>query len=265
MITLSVGIITRNRKEMLMRCLTSVYESIKNISMEVIVTDNDSIDGTSEMINQEFSEVHLIANKVNMGVAKSRNQIIDRYRGEYLLLLDDDTEILSSNFVDLISYMEKHRNVGVIGCRILTPDKKIYPSARAFPLPRNIFAKRLSFVPSICLGKLLDGYQYAFKEDKKPSVVDFVIGAFQLIKRGAQERVGVLDRIMNYGFQDADFCARMLKCGFLTVYYPDFTIIQHKGVVSDRMAGKYLLYYIRSYTWLYWKHRTLIKKSHPLR
>lgn len=259
--TLSIGIITRNRKNMLRRCLASIYNEIKGISMEVIVIDNYSLDGTPAMIKKEFNNVILVANKSNMGVARSRNQIIDRYLGKYLLILDDDTKILSSNFEDLISYMEKHANVGVLGCRILNPDHHVYPSARTLPRPRDIFLNRLSFLPFVKFSVLPNGYQNALNEDQTPRTVGFVMGAFQLINRTAQERVGMLDGIMTYGFEDADFCARMRKCGFITIFYPGFDIIHYKGIVSERTFSKYMLYFIKSYIWFYLKHRSLIRKS----
>lgn len=263
--TLSIGIITRNRKDMLRRCLESIYSEIQGISMEVVVIDNNSYDETPEMIIKDFNNVVLVANKINMGVAKGRNQIIDRYLGKYLLIIDDDTKILSSNFEDLISYMEIHKNVGVIGCRILTPEKNVYPSARTFPMPKDIILRRLTFLPFFKHQLLPECYQHALVDHQAPKVVDFVMGAFQLIKRKAQERVGMLDGIMNYGFQDADFCARMIKAGFLTVYYPKFTIIHYQGVVSERMFSKYALYYIRSYVWFCCKHRELMKRFALLR
>ena len=257
----SIGIITRNRKKMLRTCLASIYEKIREISMEVIVVDNNSKDGTPEMVQNEFANAQLIVNRVNKGVAKTRNQIIERYHGEYLLLIDDDIEIQSSNFRDLIVYMQNNKEVGIIGCRILTPDKQIYLSARTLPSLTNILAKRFYFLPFFNNNHLLDGYRHSLTQDTRPIVVDFVIGAFQLIRRDAQRKVGYLDGIMNYGFQDADFCARMKKSGFLTVYYPGFEIVHYKGIVSERMFSKYVFYYLRSYAWLYLKHHDLMRKN----
>ena len=162
--TLTIGIITRNRKDMLRGCLASIYNEIQGIDMEVIVIDNNSLDETPEMIKKEFNDVILVENNINKGVAISRNQIIDRYLGKYLLILDDDTKILSSNFQDIISYMENHNNVGVLGCRILTSDYEVYPSARSFPRPQDVFLNRLSFLPFVKFRVLPNGYQYPLKQ-----------------------------------------------------------------------------------------------------
>lgn len=259
---LSIGIITRNRKNMLKRCLSSVYKEIQGIDMEVIVIDNNSNDDTPDMIRTEFKDVILIENRDNMGVARGRNQIIERYLGKYLLILDDDTKILSSNFKDLILYMENDKNIGVVGCCILTPGNEVYPSARSFPRPVDIFLNRLSFLPFVKLKVLPEGYQHALKKDQSPMTVDFVMGAFQLISRFAQQTTGLLDKKMKYGFEDADFCANMIKLGFYTVYYPNFKIIHYKGTVSESMLSKYTLYFIKSYLRFYQKHRDIIKKQH---
>lgn len=259
MLPLSVSIITRNRKDMLRRCLISICEKIQDIDYEIIVVDNHSTDGTNQMMMNEFAKVVLINSKTNLGVAGGRNKIIDIYKGKYLLFLDDDTEILSSNFNELIDVMEKNQNIGVVGCSIITPEGKIYPSARRFPKPTNIVARKLSFLPFLKNSSLLKPYRGFYTKDKKPIEVDFVIGAFQLVKREAQGKVGKLDEIMKFGFQDADYCARIKKANFSVWYYPAFEALHYKGVVSDRLFSKYVLYYLRSYCWLYLKHRDLMK------
>jgi hypothetical protein len=257
MLTLSVSIITRNREDILKRCLFSIYNKIKDIDYEVIVVDNHSSDGTVQMIMNEFSNVILIKNKVNLGVAGGRNKILDIYQGNFLLFLDDDTEILSPNFRELIDFMKK-KDIGITGCRIITNDK-IYPSARKFPKPINVIAKRLSFIPFLKKSSLLRPYREFLIEDKNPVEVDWVMGAFQLMKREAQEKVGKLDEIMKFGFEDADYCARMKKSSYTVWYYPAFEVIHYKGVVSERTFSKYTLYFLRSYFWFYLKHRDLMR------
>ena len=257
---LSIGIITYNRKDLLRKCLLSVFEKIGKIASEIIIVDNNSKDGTQKMIEKEFkNKVVLITNKINKGVAGGRNQILKRYKGKYLLLIDDDTEIMSTNILEMIDYMEKNKKVGILGCKILTPDNQIYPSARRFPRPANVIAKKLSFLPLFKNSSLLTLYKQVFSQIKFPKKVDFVIGAFQSIRREVTEKIGLLDERMKFGFEDADYCARAIKAGFEVVYYPFFTIKHYKGIVSDRTFSKFLLYYVRSYLLFYLKHKDLLK------
>jgi len=258
-ITLSIGIITRNRKNMLKSCLFSIFENIKNIDKEIIVVDNNSNDGTTEMIKREFNEVCLIVNRVNKGVAGARNQIIKCYKGKYIMLIDDDTEILSSNISEVIDYMKKNKKIGILGCKTLTPDNQVYPSARKFPRPANIIAKKFSFLPLLKNSLLLTPYKQVSSQIKFPKKVDFVIGAFQLIRREVPEKIGILDERMKFGFQDADYCARAAKAGFDVVYYPSFKIKHYKGIISDRLLSIFSLYYVRSYLLFYLKHHDLLK------
>lgn len=257
--TLSISIITKNRKDILRQCLDSIYEKIQGIDYEIIVVDNNSNDGTSHMIMNEYKDVVFIKNKINLGVAGGRNVIIDVYKGDYLLFLDDDTKILTTNVKEMLDFMETNQNIGIVGCGVLTPEGEIYSSARRFPKPSNIIAKKFSFLPFLNKSNLMNPYKEVFSTDKQPKKVDFVIGAFQLIKRSAQKNIGKLDNIMKFGFQDADYCARIIKAGYQVWYYPTFEIIHYKGDVSDRVFSKFVFYYLRSYPWFYMKHRDLIR------
>ncbi|RLA87680.1 MAG: hypothetical protein DRG20_07245 [Deltaproteobacteria bacterium] len=257
---LSIGIITYNRKDLLRKCLLSVFEKIGKIASEIIIVDNNSKDGTQKMIEKEFkTKVVLITNKINKGVAGGRNQILKRYKGKYLLLIDDDTEIMSTNILKMIDYMKKNKKVGILGCKILTPENQVYSSARKFPRPANILARKLSALSIFKNTSLLKPYKQILPETYFPKRVDFVIGACQLIKRETQEKIGLLDERMKFGFEDADYCARAIKAGFEVVYYPFFAIKHYKGIVSDRTFSKFLLYYVRSYLLFYLKHKDLLK------
>jgi hypothetical protein len=264
-IDLSINICSFNSIEDLRLCLTSIYQKIKGIRFEIIVVDNASTDGTADIVKRDFPEVKLIENNTNKGVATARNQAIEQSKGRYILLLDADTELISEEFDGLIQYMDSSPEIGLLGVKQMTSDNKLYPSARTFPSPRHIIMGRLSFFSFIRESSTLKGYYLSHLTQDKPVTVHYVIGSFQLIRREMFSTVGLLDSNMFYGFEDADYCARIRKAGYKVIYYPLFTIKHH---VQGRTRGKnlfskkgmfLLFHHFRSYSRFYKKHRDLLK------
>src|SRR5690606_4630843 len=110
------------------------------LSVEVFVVDNNSVDGSVEMVRERFPEVHVIANKANVGFSRANNQAIRRARGRYLLILNPDTIVQEDTFRTLLRFMEAHAEAGALACTNLTPDGTFAPeSPRAFPRPSVAF------------------------------------------------------------------------------------------------------------------------------
>lgn len=256
MIDLSITIITWNCKAFLAKCLEGIYDKVRGINFEVIVVDNNSTDGTRDMIKEKYPQVSLIENSTNRGVARARNQAIRVSHGKYVLLLDADTEILSSDFKYLISYMKKNKPVGVLGCLMYAEDDRFYPSARTFPSPLHVIVRRLEHYGFLRNSKVLKKHHLEDYNGLNPIEVDYVIGAFQLIRKESIKKVGLLDEKMFYGFEDADYCARMKKKGFKVVFYPSFKIKHHvQGIARRSLINKMLFYQIKSYIRFYIKYR----------
>ncbi len=262
---LSINIISFNCKAFLRRCLETVRDKLKseNISSEIIIVDNNSLDGTSEMITSNFHYLNplLIKNPENYGVAKARNQAIKVSKGRYILLLDADTEILSTNFKELIDYMDRNQDIAILGCYMLDSNNEFYPSARTFPSPIAVVTRRLSHYGLFKDSPVLRKHHVHHCNDNEPIEVDFVIGAFQLIRKIAMDKVGLLDENMFYGFEDADYCYRMKKNGLKVVYYPSFSIKHHVQSLSKRnIINKMLYFHINSYIRLLTKYYFSAKK-----
>ncbi len=124
MLGISVSIVNFNTKDNLRRCLDSIRENIKGISYEIIVADNNSQDGSVQMLAQDYSEVKVIVNKDNLGVTKAKNQTFRTAQGRYILILDSDIEILDNAVNAMYNFMENNPNVGILGPRVLFPDLK---------------------------------------------------------------------------------------------------------------------------------------------
>ena len=137
-ITLSICIVNWNTRELLRACLQSIYRYPPDALFEVIVVDNASSDGSADMVQAEFPQAVLIANTENLGYARGNNQAIQQAQGEYLLLLNPDTEVFPDTLNCALAFLAAHSEAGAIGAKQLFPDGRVQPSVRGFPTPANL-------------------------------------------------------------------------------------------------------------------------------
>lgn len=264
---LSVVLITANRSGLLDRCLESLKGPLSSISHEIILVDNASVDDTVNMVKRNYPEITLILNQVNRGVAPARNQALRIAKGELILIFDDDAMLAEGSFEDLIAFIELSPEIGLVGVRVLRPDGSEQDTKRGFPAPWHVLLRRITsggkwpWVRSTTYMRLhqLDGVDLT-----RPLEVNFLEGVFQLIKREAFLKVGLLDESMFYGFEDSDYCARMQKAGYKCFFYPYLTVRHEHGALtrknpvqrlSLRMAASYVRFYLKHRKWIGSKNR----------
>jgi GT2 family glycosyltransferase len=255
----SITIITFNCRELLRACLESIRARIcrSGISVEIIIVDNNSGDGTTGMLEGDFQDldIRLIRNRKNYGVARARNQAISAARGKYILILDDDTVILTPGIERMLGYMDCNPDIAVLGCKMLDRAGRFYPSARTFPSPAAVVLRRLSHYGFFADSGLLKKHYIDDGHSEDPVEADYVIGAFQLLSRIAVEKVGLLDEKMFYGFEDADYCIRAKRSGFRVMYYPAFSIRHYvQGLTKKKFFNKMMFFHTKSYMRLIRKH-----------
>ena len=139
-VDLSVIIVSYNVREFLEQALRSVRRASEGLRVEVFVVDNDSVDGSVEMVRAQFPEVHVIANRANVGFGKANNQAIRRAQGRHLLILNPDTIVQEDTLHTMVRFLDEHPDAGAAGCQILNPDGTFAPeSRRGFPTPEVAF------------------------------------------------------------------------------------------------------------------------------
>jgi len=243
---LSVVIVSFNVRKFLEECLHSLYKTIKDIQFEVFVVDNQSKDGTVQMLKTEFPNVNLIVNQENVGFVKANNIAFKKSTGKYILMLNPDTVIVQNSFRKTIDYFEQHPKIGAIGCKMLNSDRTLQPSCYNFPSLREIFG--LYF-----LGNRIFNSLKKINYDKT-QVVDFVRGAFMAINRQCLEEIGLLDENFFMFAEESDLCYRMKKTGWKVVYMPDIEIIHHRGKSTEQVSDKMYLQRIRSLIYFFQKN-----------
>ncbi|MFX0201093.1 MAG: glycosyltransferase, partial [Candidatus Hodarchaeota archaeon] len=184
-------------------------------------------------------------------------------QGKYILLLDADTQIISDNFDHLLHYMEKNKTIGILGCSMLTGDNKPYSSARTLPTPRQIILRRLAYYGYCKKSQLLKNHHVLPQGITHPIQVGYVIGAFQLIRKQYMQTIGLLDEKMFFGYEDADFCARMKKAGFSVIFFPNFTIRHYvQGLTRKQPFSKLMFKHIKSYIIFFIKHHDILRQRY---
>jgi GT2 family glycosyltransferase len=250
MIHLSIIIVNWNTREYLLPCLESIFEKEHGISQEVIVVDNGSQDGSREEVKKKFPSIHLIENKKNLGFAKAANQGLEKASGRYLLLLNPDTQVKHGAIERLVSFMESHSEVGVVGGQLLNSDGSRQNSIANFPsLTTELFNKNLL--------RWLFPTRFPGKERNylEPIEVDSVIGACMMVRRDVIKQVGSLDEDYFLFLEETDWCYRIKRKGWKVFHVPQAEIIHFQGKSAENEMVRAKIEYYHSRYLFFKKHR----------
>ena len=233
----SVVIVNWKVKDLLRRCLESVYRETKGVSFEVFVTDNDSRDGSVEMVLKDFPQATLIASNRNLGFAAGNNPAIMRSEGEFVLLLNPDAELRDDAISAMVAYMRRNQHIGILGPRLVGADGKLQPSVRRFP---TLLSQALIMLKLHHLLRRLSPFRRYFADDfdyAKAASVDQVMGAAFMIRRQVVHALGGLDERFFIWFEEVDYCKRAKDAGFQVWYAPVATIVHHGGESFSKAFG----------------------------
>lgn len=223
---LSIIIVSWNVKEKLKDNLRALYES-QNINFEVFVVDNNSADGTCEMVKKYYPKVKLISNRENLGFAKANNQAIKLSSGRYVLLLNPDMRVFDDTLSNIFSWMNAHEHAWVAGCRLIDESARIIKQVRRFPALMDQLAVILK-IPHLFPG-VLDKYLKNDFDYSKSASVDSIRGGFFMIRKQAIETIGLLDERFFLWFEEVDYCRRVKEAGGEIWYMPTAECIDLMG------------------------------------
>lgn len=224
---LSIIIVSWKVKDLLRKNLSALLTNSQNIRLEIFVVDNNSGDGTVEMISRDFPRVKLIANGLNAGFAKANNQAIKQSKGKYILLLNPDMKVLPGTLKGMVRWMEEHQEAGVAGCRLITEGGQTIPHVRRFPALADQLAIALK-LPHLFPG-ILNTYLRANFDYNCEAEADSIRGSFFMIRSEALEKVGLLDEQFFIWFEEVDYCQRVKRAGWKVMYTPAAQCVDHVG------------------------------------
>jgi len=264
--TLSIIIVNYNAKELLRKCLKSIFDKVKDIDFEIWLVDNASSDGSLEMIRKEFPKVKIIANKENVGFAKANNQTIKKADGKYIFLLNPDTVIFDENFEELIKFMEEHPEAGACGPLVLNGDGTIQRQCkRGFPTFWNSFAYYSGlwklFSKNRWWRKNFGGYFLLSKPDNRICEVDQLSGAALMVRREILGKVGLMCEDYVMYWDDTDWCFRIKKAGWKVYFVPLVKIIHYGGAGGVQLHALKNLWYFHRGAYLFYKRYLVSQHS----
>lgn len=226
----SVLIVSYNVKQYLLHAIDTVRASNYNGHIEIIVTDNNSYDGSAEALKQSHPAVQIIANTENVGFGKAVNQGAEIATGDYLLILNPDTIIEESTIATFVEYMQSKPQVGMIGPKILNADGTLQPACkRSFPRPMVALPKLLGLSKLFPKSKWAGKYNLTYLDPDEIHSVDAISGSCMFVRKTIFEEImGFDERFFMFG-EDIDLCYQIKNKGFEIHYVPTAKIIHFHG------------------------------------
>jgi GT2 family glycosyltransferase len=235
---LTIAIVSYNTAEVLAHCLASIEKArasceAEGLQLETWVIDNASRDGSAQMVARDFPSVHLIESPENLGFGRANNLVFAKTRDEYVLVLNPDTEIGAQCLLGCRRFADEHRDVGILGCRVVLPDGTLDRACkRGIPTPLNALCYFTGLDRLFPRHPVIGGYNATYVAETEQADVGAVVGAFMWIRREALDAVGGFDEeFFMYG-EDLDLCYRFTQAGWRVVYVPRYEVRHHKGVSS---------------------------------
>jgi GT2 family glycosyltransferase len=253
---LSIVILTWDSRTLLEDCLGALPAAVGKLTAEVIVVDNGSRDGTDAFLARR-SDLVVIGNQANRGVAPGRNQGLRAARGELVALLDVDTVPRPGAFEVLVDFLRDASDVGLVGPKLVGPDGSLQYSCRRFPTVLDKLCRRL---PERWGRPITSDVELRWWDHGSVRSVDYVIGACQVIRRAALDAVGLLDERIFYGPEDVDLCLRMHRAGWDVVYVPTAVVMHLERRVTRKLLSRLTARHVQGLGYYFWKHRYLVTR-----
>jgi GT2 family glycosyltransferase len=231
----SVIIVSFNTKGILRECLESVERESDGLRIEILVVDNHSSDGSPEMVEKEFPRVRMLRSSINLGFGAANNLAIQAAGGRYVVLLNSDAFLCSGSLRTAVNNMDLHPEVALAGARLVGRDFSWQPSARMFPSVLSDAVVLTGLAARFSKSRFFGNFDRTWADPLEPAQVDWVPGAFSIIRAQVLEEVGLFDpRFFMYS-EEVDLCRRIKRAGYQIWYWPDILVI-HVGGESSRQV-----------------------------
>ncbi|MFN3021501.1 glycosyltransferase family 2 protein [Chryseobacterium sp. TY3] len=227
MVKISVVIVHYNVADLLRNCILSINKYFTDVNFEILVVDNLSPNEDWKSLIEEFPKVNFIASQKNHGFSIANNIGVERAKGEYVLILNPDTEIEGFYIRELLDFADSKPKFGCLGVRM--HDKQgvfLSESKRSVPDMRNSFEKL--FTP---FSKKSDAKTYYRNDIGEFDVAECEVftGAFLIVRKAVYQEVGGFDEAYFMYGEDIDLCYTIAQHGYQNYYYGKYSILHYKG------------------------------------
>jgi GT2 family glycosyltransferase len=237
-IDVSIVIVNYNTRDLLEKCLESIYSSVTGIQIDVVVVDNNSEDNSLQMCIRKFPEVKLIQNSENKRYAIANNQGWQAMTGSNILFLNSDTIVLEGAIEAMVKLLELNSMIGGCSCKLLNGDGSLQRNLTEDPTIWNQLYCH-TFLSSIKLiRKPWSSYHMKGFDFNCECKVSNVFGSVLMVKRGLLEKIDGMDEGFPFYFEDTDLCRRLCELGSELWYTPKGQIIHFGGGSSEANTKK---------------------------
>lgn len=239
---ISVIIVNYNVKYFLEVCLHSVLRAINGFDAEVIVVDNNSTDGSMQMVAEKFPTVIRIENKDNAGFGRANNQGVAIAKGEYILFLNPDTVMPEDFFTKTIGYMDAHPEAGSIGPKLLDGKGQFAPDGKkSFPSLSVAIFKTTGINKVFSKSPYFNKYYAVHIGEDETAAVDVLSGCCMLVRSSVLPKIGgAFDEDYFMYCEDVDLSYRIQKAGYQNIYFPEAMLIHYKGESTRKATLSYV-------------------------
>ena len=228
MADLAVVIVTYNSAAYLEPCLATLYAHAGDLELDVVVADNESTDGSPELVEHLFPEVRVLRCE-NRGFAFGNNRAFATVDAPYVLFLNADTEIVAGTFSELLENFGERPEVGLVGVRQLDSHGNVYPTIRRFPSAARLFFEAIGSERFPFRTRFLGERELDLRVYDSEVECDWTSGSFMLARREAMLAAGLMDERFFMYCEEPDLCLRIKAAGWQVRHLPTLTIIHHAG------------------------------------
>ncbi len=288
---LSIIIVNYNTFQLTSACIESIYQHTCDVDYEIILVDNASPECPPDLFKKKFPEIHLIKSQENLGFARGNNLGLQQASGEYILLLNSDTELVQNTLYECLQKIKSDPRLGVLSAGLMYPDGTLQAAAQRFPSLRIELVELFRWHYFMSRARRADYFLGFYFDHQSEKEVDWVWGTFFLTSRAVITQLPdakLPDTFFMY-YEDVQWCYLIRKMGYKVLYYPQSKVIHHlsaslsASVKTDREFRKllnttrheiiflkstrgtgyvYLLYLIRMLKYLSLRHKRFREIAH---
>jgi GT2 family glycosyltransferase len=259
MLHTSILIVGYHTYDELDRCLRSI--EIHEPDADVVVVDHDADRSRGAALSAGHPRVRYLPRRENPGFGAGVNYGCARVASDLILVLNPDVELVGPIVAPLGACLEAHADVAIVGGLVREADGTVQPSARRFPDISTPFGGRTSWLTRVAPGNPLSRRNLSATETVAgATTVDWVTGAFMMIRRQVFLDLGGFDEGFFMYWEDADLCRRALAAGWKTMYEPAAEVVHLTGRASRHAPVRSLVAFHRSVFHYYWKHGSIVAR-----
>jgi len=260
MLDVSIIIVNYNTKKLVINCIESIINQTLNLTFEIIVVDNASIDGSPQLIKSTYPQVILIESKTNLGFGRANNLGVTKAQGKYLFFLNSDTILLNNAILALLNFNEKNSailNIGISGGILLDENKLETGSFGPLPTKARTLKSILGLLPRF---DKMNATEHLHFQTNGYLKVGYITGADLFISNSIFKNIGGFDPNIFMYFEETDLQLRLKNANYCNCVISGTQIIHLEGASLNQMNAnnRKRLIYTKSMFYYFKKHSKLI-------